>query len=543
MAAVSASGLATAVANGSTTITATAGSVSAGASVRVESHSGADREALVALYESTSGESWTHNGNWLSNRPPGEWHGVETDEGGRVTAVNLPENGLAGTIPAELAGLARLETLNLRKNRLTGSLPPEIGNLTRLRVIDLGHTGLSGEIPATLGKLAELRRLNLEYVPFTGSIPPDLGALNRLEFLNLYQNRLNGRLPAELGGLPNLRTLFVDQNNLTGSIPSTFVELGELETFYWEHNDGLCAPGTADFEAWRGETSRNFRGPRCNDADLVALESLYEGTGGAHWTRSTGWFAGAAVEEWYGVDADSLGRVILLDLADNGLRGALPPTLVALARLSVLRVGGNPLSGRIPRVLTGLSLREFRYAETELCVPQSASFQRWLAAVSVHEGTDERCPPLTEREILEALYAATGGEDWTRREGWLSDAPLGDWHGVTTDGEGRVLELALYGNNLRGRIPGELDETAALRLVDLSSNWLEGSIPSTLGSIDTLEEIWLESNLLSGRIPAELGSLLRLTELSLRDNRLEGGIPPQLGSLSNLQLLHIARTG
>lgn len=540
VATVAASGLVRALVNGSTTITAAVGSVSAEVSVRVEADGAADRDALAALHGATSGENWTNDANWLSDRPLDEWHGVETDADGRVTSVDLPENGLVGTIPAELAGLTRLVTLNLRENKLTGALPPEIGDLSRLRVIDLGHTELSGEIPATLGKLVALRRLNLEYVPFTGSIPPELGALGKLEFLNLYQQRLSGSLPADLGRLRSLRTMFVDRNELTGSIPSTFVHLEKLETFFWGHNDGLCAPGSADFEAWRADGSLDFRGPRCNEADRVALERLYEGTGGADWARSTGWLDAAALGEWVGVEADSLGRVTLLDLADNGLRGQLPSSLGALDRLSVLRVGGNALSGRMPTLLQGLPLREFRYAGTELCVPESDAFRRWLASIPVREGPRDGCPPLTDREILQVLYEATGGKDWTLRDGWLTEAPLGDWHGVTADGDERVVELALYGNNLRGRIPGELGGLAALRLLDLSYNWLEGPIPPDFESIDTLEELYLESNLLDGRIPAELGSLTRLTNLYLWDNQLEGTIPRALGRLSNLEDLRIS---
>ncbi|MDE2781326.1 MAG: Ig-like domain-containing protein [Gemmatimonadota bacterium] len=455
VATVSSTGLVTSTGDGEATITATAGSASGEALVRVELPPGEEREALVALYGATDGGNWSINVNWLSQRPLSEWYGVETDDHGRVTVLKLPENGLAGTIPPEIASLAHLEKLNLRKNNLTGALPPEIGNLTQLREIDLGHAALTGEIPATLGKLVRLRRLNLEYVPFTGSIPPELGALGELEFLNFFRNRLSGGLPAALGGLRSLQTVFFDGNALTGSVPPTFVQLEKLETFYWGDNDGLCAPATAAFEAWRGARAGDFQGPRCNDADLAALESLYKAAGGANWTQWDGWLDGAAVGEWYGVEADLLGRVTLLDLSGNGLRGTLPPLLGALDRLSVLRVGDNALSGRMPSLLKNLSLEEFRYAGTELCVPRAQDFRRWLASIPVREGSQEECPPLSDREILEVLYEATGGADWTHRDGWLTEAPLGDWHGVKADGEGRVLELALYGNNLRGRIPPE----------------------------------------------------------------------------------------
>ena len=49
----------------------------------------------------------------------------------------------------------------------------------------------------------------------------------------------------------------------------------------------------------------------------------------------------------------------------------------------------------------------------------------------------------TDREALVALYNATDGENWDISDNWLSDAPLGEWDGVTTDDDGRVTELDL----------------------------------------------------------------------------------------------------
>ena len=42
---------------------------------------------------------WTNSSGWLSQAPVGEWFGVETDEEGRVTALDLPYNGLTGHNP------------------------------------------------------------------------------------------------------------------------------------------------------------------------------------------------------------------------------------------------------------------------------------------------------------------------------------------------------------------------------------------------------------------------------------------------------------
>ena len=38
----------------------------------------------------------------------------------------------------------------------------------------------------------------------------------------------------------------------------------------------------------------------------------------------------------------------------------------------------------------------------------------------------------SDRAALVALYNATGGASWRFSTNWLSDRPLGAWHGVTT---------------------------------------------------------------------------------------------------------------
>ena len=46
----------------------------------------------------------------------------------------------------------------------------------------------------------------------------------------------------------------------------------------------------------------------------------------------------------------------------------------------------------------------------------------------------------TDREALVAFYNATNGENWYQSPNWLSDAPLGEWYGVTTRDDGAALQ-------------------------------------------------------------------------------------------------------
>ena len=92
-------------------------------------------------------------------------------------------------------------------------------------------------------------------------------------------------------------------------------------------------------------------------------------------------------------------------------------------------------------------------------------------------------PAALDRAVLTVFYEATGGDDWTRNDSWLSAAPIGTWYGVTVGADDRVVGIRLPNNSL------------------------SGSIPAALGNLSSLEELSLSINDLNGRIPPELGNL------------------------------------
>ncbi len=205
-----------------------------------------DRAALVALYDATAGPDWIDGANWTSAAPLDAWHGVATGADGRVTEIALPENNLAGTLPAALGNLTRLRRLDLGGNRFGGTIPVELGNLADLEELSLWNEddpldpdddGVTGTIPAALGNLTNLTRLDLWDHDLTGPIPATLGRLTRLRDLVLSRNRLTGDIPAGLGNLTGLRRLRLDRNRLTGPIPASLWRLTGLQTLYLGGND------------------------------------------------------------------------------------------------------------------------------------------------------------------------------------------------------------------------------------------------------------------------------------------------------------------
>ena len=565
-------GLVKGIAEGTAKITATAGNASGTAEIIVENP---DRSALVALYEATNGPSWVDNTNWLTDAPLWEWYGVRIDAFGRVAWLELrgryhpdalrsiphglsgsipPEigklahlehlsldgNDLSGRIPQELGSLANLRRLDLSGNALTGPIPPELGNLTELQQLDLSvNDGIDGEIPPELSKLTELRELHLWRNKLQGRIPPELGNLTKLEVLWLEANDLDGQVPTELGNLTRMRALGLSSNALTGTLPTSLLQLDGLVQIAFDDNDGLCAPGTQAFAEWlEGMEYKERYGAFCNEYDIAALESLYESASGGNWTNSAGWLGGPALDRWYGVVADSLGRVVELDLSRNGLVGRISAALAELDRMTSLRVGGNVLEGPLPLDMANVPLRELHYADTQLCVPADAAFQAWLDAIPSHEGTGAECE-LTDQDVLEAMYEATDGSNWERNDNWMTDAPLGRWHGVEVDERGRVIAMDLLYNNLTGPIPTEVGNLEELQYLDLSGNYLRGEIPRELGNLTNLRSLSLDWSDLEGEIPPELGDLGKLSDLKLGRNLLAGEIPPELWNLGELRFLEL----
>ena len=453
--------------------------------------------------------------------------------------LHLGSTALSGAIPPELGDLSNLTWLALSRTALSGAIPPELGGLSNLEVLELPGNALSGAIPPELGDLANLERLVLGANALSGAIPPELGNLQNLVGLGLGDNELSGPIPPELGGLEKLEDLGLGGNEL-GAFPQTFLNLRNLRNANFQCSSaGVCLPGTSEFVGWTKGLADAGQLAFCNASDQAVLASLYELAAGGEWSESGGWLGGPVLEEWHGVETDTLGRVTALVLSDNGLSGSLPGAVADLGQLASLRIDGNELGGRLPLSLTTLDLDEFHYDGTELCEPAGAEFRDWLDGIPSHRGTAVQCPPLTDRDALVALYEGTGGPGWTNRNGWLTAAPLGRWPGVEVDAQGRVVGLDLPGNGLSGAIPPELGGLSHLRGLNLGGNDLSGAIPPELGGLSNLGSLYLYSNDLSGAIPPELGGLSHLRGLYLGGNDLSGAIPAELSGLSNLRSLSL----
>ena len=153
------------------------------------------RQILALFYYSTEGDNWLNNFSWLTSTSECEWYGCGCDHDGRVVSLTLDDNGLAGSIPEELFGLADLEKLDLSSNDLTGTISSGIGQLTSLTHLELGGNDFTGTIPEEIGSLSGLQHVDLSCNTIIGMIPDQIGDLVSLTLFKLHENRLTGIIP------------------------------------------------------------------------------------------------------------------------------------------------------------------------------------------------------------------------------------------------------------------------------------------------------------------------------------------------------------
>ena len=388
-----------------------------------------DRAVLDAIYDALGGSGWVADTNWMTDAPLEEWHGVTTDETGRVVRLDLRGNGLAGEIPAVVGRLRFLERLDLALNRvdvsppglvgdgggpggrgavpmndppaagassapaadaalsdvsegITGRIPTALADLSRLEELWLAGNSLSGPVPSELGRLANLESLWLRDNLLTGSIPEELAELSRLDYLNLGENSLTGGIPSELTALSRLTSLWLHDNSLTGTIPPGVGELSNLEYLGLAFNSltgtiprQLGELGNLRY-IWFSANSLTGAIPReLGELDSLEWLFLYDND-----------LSGTIPRELGG-----LSRLRQLSLPLNRLSGWIPPELGDLAKLEDLWLYANELTGAIPHDLVELSLTYFWWHDAGLCAPSDRTFQDWLRSIEYHRG-GRNCP-------------------------------------------------------------------------------------------------------------------------------------------------------
>jgi len=128
-----------------------------------------------------------------------------------------------------------------------------------------------------------------------------------------------------------------------------------------------------------------------------------------------------------------------------------------------------------------------------------------------------------QQEGLLSLYRTANGPSWPLKFGWAAGGPSGSWHGLRSFG-GRVVELHLGANGLRGGAGSFTDGLPFLRILDLSRNKLSGLVP-TLRNCPELRIVDIHDNNFTGPFfsQAEIGK--KLERIVAFNNGIAGTLP------------------
>ena len=424
-----------------------------------------DSLACVALYNSTNGPGWTGQTNWLSGHL-NTWEGI-TVSNGRVTAIDLESNNLAGPLPDEIGFLTRLTRLDLYQNDINGPIPPAVGDLERLEYLNLINNQVSGPIPTEIGNLSHLSFLNLygnqlTSVPATiasltsldslslganplGTIPSEIGYLSNLVYLDLRDAGLTF-LPAAIGDLTNLNKLTLEFNQLTG-LPNEMANLVNLEVIFCNNNQFYTFPPVICDITSLVEFDFSFNMLTSIPPDIQNLTSLG--------------IASLTDNQITSIPTEmcTILSLHLISLCDNQLT-SVPPEIGNLINLTILNLRRNQIIA-LPSTIGNLTNMEYLYLDENL-----------LSSIPTE---------LSTMASLRFLH--------------LNDNQIsGPFPAGIIDGMGDLSNLQLQNNQLSGAFP-DVCNCVSLRYLYLHDNEIE-DLPD-MSCLANLREVRVYNNRLT----------------------------------------------
>jgi Leucine-rich repeat (LRR) protein len=382
--------------------------------------------------------------------------------------------------------------------------------------------------------------------------------LTALTLLDLSVNEFSGTFPTQLSGMTSLQKLLLhdddDVGGLTGSLPS-LATFGSLKEISFDNND------------LRGIIPSNF------------LAGITDKT-----------------------------KTITVSLMNNQLTGAIPKSLESFSSLDI-RLEDNRISGidvdcaKVPGWMqgqVGQLVSPDSPCNAILCPPQtynadgkqrsgnysicnSCPQAQYYGSTSCGESVNK------EKELLDKMYKATGGQYWKKSANWTTPGvPICYREGVVCNGglDSGVVELLMNDFGMSGKIPPEIFEDLPQvrhlgftdNLVDLDLKYLDkainlevlkmsntqlrslkhiekalpalsemhfagiqlsGTLPSQIYSLSNVQKLFLSNNLFTGTISTDISKMSALLEIYLGDNKLTGHIPSDLRNLSKLRTVDI----
>ncbi|KAL0908711.1 hypothetical protein M5K25_023217 [Dendrobium thyrsiflorum] len=408
-----------------------------------------DAAAMHALARTLGADSAL---KWLPDTDPcSSWRRVLCS-GSRVTAIQIGNQSLAGTLPPELGNLTELTRLELQNNRISGALPTLTG-LSKLQVLLL-HNNLFSSIPSNFfSGLSSLTSVYLDYNPFKPwQIPASLCDAGGLVNFSANSANVSGSVPDFLAtSFPSVNHLALAFNLLSGHLPATFAGSGIRSLWLNNQVGGHSLSGSISVvqnmtnleQLWLH--SNSFDGPLPDFSGLVGLQDLM--------------------------------------IRDNKLTGPVSSSLTSLKSLTRVALTNNLLQGPLPVFSNSVKELDLDPKTESFCLekPGSPCDARVYILLTIAKSFD---------------YPVIFGENWKGND------PCGaEWLGVTCNGEGNITVINFQNMGLNGTISPDFAKLPALQKLLLSNNNLIGTIPTSLTGLANLSELDVSNNSISGKVP------------------------------------------
>jgi Leucine-rich repeat (LRR) protein len=395
-----------------------------------------DFNALVALYDSTNGDNWNRNENWLSDTTVEAWHGVKVEHY-RVTKINLSYNNLTDSIPQEIGDLTAIKNLKLPGSNLKGTIPSEIGNLTKLKKIDLGSNELEGTLPAGFGNLNKLENLDLAENKLNSLT--DLSSLDSLElvyieanyfdFNNLENSGIDWSAISSYSKYAPQKVFLPLKTDTTNSEVTLSVIDNHSNNYYqWIKNSEALTAGADSTLTYNESSDSSYycKISNSNFPDLIlqtkavgknikngviksdynALTEIYSQTEGQNWKNNDNWLSDKIAKEWHGVTIKG-DRVKELALGENNLTGELPNEIFELDKLTFISLHTNNLTGNISPEIGNLSDMKFFFCTDNSlsgAIPEEITNLENIEYLHLDENQFNKLPDMSSMSSLYTLF-------------------------------------------------------------------------------------------------------------------------------------------
>ncbi|KQJ83328.1 receptor like protein 42 [Brachypodium distachyon] len=560
----------------------------------------------------------------------------------RLSELDLSQNNLTGVIPMyNKRAFLNLENLQLCCNSLSGPIPGFLFSLPRLEFVSLMSNNLAGKIQEFSDPSTSLASIYLNYNQLNGTIPNSFFRLMSLETLDLSRNGLTGAVHLSLfWRLTNLSNLCLSANKLTvivddeeyntslspsippinslglaccnmTKIPSIlkYVVVGDLDLSCNQIGGSvpkwIWASQNEDIDVFKLNLSRNmFTGmelPLAN-ANVYYLDLSFNNLPGSIPIPMSPQFLDYSNNRFSSIPRDLIPRLnssFYLNMANNTLRGSIPPMICNASSLQLLDLSYNNFSGRVPSCLVDgrLTILKLRYNQFEGTLPDGIQGRCVSQTIDLNGNQMEGQLPRSLSKCNDLEVFDVGGNNFVDSfPTWLGNltklrvlvlrsnklsGPVGEIPANFSSLQ--ILDLALNNfsgslhpqwfenltammvaeksidarqaleNNLAGKFYRDTVVVTykgttrsfgrilvAFTVIDFSANAFTGSIPELIGGLASLRGLNMSHNSLTGMIPPQLGRLTQLESLDLSSNQLHGVIPEALTSLTSLAWLNVS---